>query len=80
MEVKILAVLPVAVAGVKSLMCWLHQPIPAATMLAGIFGVHPIYKRVAECESRLEKLKQSNVKKAPILRKTSHERFEELEE
>ncbi len=76
-EMKLFGALPALIAAKGCFMYWLHQPNPTANLLAGIFGVTPIYKREKECEEMIEKLKRSNVKDEPIIMSESTRELEE---
>lgn len=79
-EAKLLGVIPIAFAAKGCIEYWLHQPNTTSAILAGIFGVTPIHKRITECQEMIEKLEKSMVKDEPIIMLEPPEEIEELEE
>lgn len=79
-EAKLLGVIPIAFAAKGCFEYWLHQPNATSVILAGIFGVTPIHKRITECQEMIERLEKSMVKDEPIIMLAPPEEIEELEE
>lgn len=80
-DAKVLGILPFAFAAKGCLEYWLHQPNTTSAILAGIFGVTPLHRKITECEEMLEKLERlerSNGREEPIIMLASPEEEDEL--
>lgn len=77
-DTKVLGILPIAFAIKGCLEYWLHQPNTISAILAGIFGVTPIHRRITECQEMIEKQERGQVKEQPIIMPALPEEEDEL--
>jgi len=77
-DAKVLGILPIAVAAKGCLEYWLHQPNTTSAILAGLFGVTPLHRRITECQEMIEKLEKNNEREEPIIMLAPPEEEDEL--
>lgn len=78
MEIKLFVFLPIPFAAKGCFEYWLHQPNATSAILAGIFGVTPIHRRISECQENVERLMRNKVKEEPIIMIAPPEEEDEL--